>query len=97
MRLDISKLDDRIRKLQEIKKIVSDPEMLAILMEFVTAETEMPQAQPQAARSSEPPEQAAPAPTGEEADRIIKEMIQSSGNEVPAGSSTFWSRGRTKT
>ena len=36
MKIDIQKLDDRIKKLQEIRRIASDPELATILMEFVS-------------------------------------------------------------
>ena len=35
MRLDTSKIDERIKKLQEIQRIAADPEMLRILFEFI--------------------------------------------------------------
>lgn len=40
MRLDIGKIDERIQKLQEIKRIAADPEMVEILLEFVIAEND---------------------------------------------------------
>ncbi len=35
MRLDITKIDESISKLQEIKRIASDPELIRMLLEFV--------------------------------------------------------------
>jgi hypothetical protein len=35
MRIDIHKLDDRIKKLQEIRRIATDPELATILLEFM--------------------------------------------------------------
>ena len=35
MRLDLTKIDERISKLQEIKRIASDPELIRMLLEFV--------------------------------------------------------------
>ena len=40
MRLDLSKIDERIRKLQEIRRIASDPEAAFILLECITNEDE---------------------------------------------------------
>ncbi len=42
MRIDLQKLDERIYKLQEIRRIAADPELAAILLEFMTtAETDL--------------------------------------------------------
>ena len=38
MRLNPDKIDDRIRKLQEIKRIASDPELIQMLFEFIDVE-----------------------------------------------------------
>ena len=38
MKIDIQKLDERIKKLQEIRRIAADPELAAILLEFVSTE-----------------------------------------------------------
>jgi hypothetical protein len=38
MWLNVSKIDARIQKLQEIRKLAADPEMLALLQEFLTPE-----------------------------------------------------------
>jgi hypothetical protein len=35
MRVDTNKIDERIAKLQEIKRIASDPELLRMLLEFI--------------------------------------------------------------
>ena len=40
MRLDLRKIDERIKKLQEIRRIVSDPEAATILLECLTSEDE---------------------------------------------------------
>jgi hypothetical protein len=96
MRLDINKIDDRIKKLQEIKRILSDPELTSLLMEFLTVEAEAAPAA--AAPTLREPLQASPpaAETNEEADRIIKEMIQSSAADPAAPTNAFWTRGRGK-
>jgi hypothetical protein len=35
MQLNVKRIDERIYKLQEIKRIAADPEMLRILLEFI--------------------------------------------------------------
>jgi hypothetical protein len=40
MRLDLQKIDERIKKLQEIRKLASDPEAVTILLECITSEDE---------------------------------------------------------
>lgn len=38
MRLDVAKIDERIKKLQEIRRIATDPEMTAILVDCLITE-----------------------------------------------------------
>jgi hypothetical protein len=38
MRIDMRKLDDRIKKLQEIRRMAADPEFSMILLEFMDTE-----------------------------------------------------------
>jgi hypothetical protein len=40
MQLNVQRIDERIRKLQEIRRIMADPEMLKILMEFMSMDDE---------------------------------------------------------
>jgi len=40
MQLNIKKIDERLQKLQELKRIASDPELLSLLMEFIAKEDE---------------------------------------------------------
>jgi hypothetical protein len=40
MQLNIKKLDERIQKLQEIKRIAADPELVAMLLEFIAGDDE---------------------------------------------------------
>jgi hypothetical protein len=44
MQLNVRKLDERIQKLQEIKRIAADPELVAMLLEFIGADEEKPSA-----------------------------------------------------
>jgi len=43
MRIDIQKLDDRIKKLQEIRRIAANPELAMILLEFMDTEDAVPE------------------------------------------------------
>jgi hypothetical protein len=36
MKLNIQKLDERIRKLQQVREMLADPEMAAIVMELIS-------------------------------------------------------------
>jgi hypothetical protein len=38
MQLNLKKIDERISKLQEIKRIASDPELVSMLFEFIATE-----------------------------------------------------------
>jgi hypothetical protein len=38
MRINVRKLDDRIKNLQEIRRIATDPELAMILLEFMDTE-----------------------------------------------------------
>jgi hypothetical protein len=38
MRFDTSRIDERIHRLQEVKRIVSDPELVQMLLEFLEVE-----------------------------------------------------------
>ena len=46
MQLNLRKLDDRIQKLQEIRRIAADPEMVSMLFEFIGGEDERPEPVP---------------------------------------------------
>jgi hypothetical protein len=74
MRFDLQRLDDRIKKLHEIRRIAADPEMANILLEFLTPQMR------QDYGVSEP----APAPRAngngtplksEEADDLINDVV----------------------
>jgi hypothetical protein len=38
MQLSLKKIDDRIQKLQELRRIAADPELVAMLFEFIATE-----------------------------------------------------------
>jgi hypothetical protein len=40
MQLNVQRIEERIHKLQEIKRIAADPEMVKMLMEFISLDEE---------------------------------------------------------
>jgi hypothetical protein len=40
MQLNVQRIEERIHKLQELKRIAADPEMVEMLMEFISMEDE---------------------------------------------------------
>ena len=46
MRFDLQKIDERIKKLQEIRKLATDPEAASLLLEFMSSADETPVAKP---------------------------------------------------
>ena len=38
MKIDIQRLDERIKKLQEARRIAADPELVSILLDFVSTD-----------------------------------------------------------
>jgi hypothetical protein len=76
MRLDITKIDDRIRKLQELKRLLSDTEITNILFECLTAnepESAKPMPPP-SPRLPESPDFAANLPDGVES--VMNEVLE---------------------
>ena len=73
MRLDLQKLDDRIKKLQEIRRMLSDPEMASMLMELVSPDDSRPA----------PVEMVAAQEAGAPQDADVTEILK----EVAAGDS----------
>ena len=52
MKLNLRKIDERIQKLQEIRRIASDPELVAMLFEFIATEEDRTQPMPAAISDS---------------------------------------------
>jgi hypothetical protein len=48
MKVNIKKVDERIQKLQEIKRIAADPELVAMLLEFVASDDDRTETAPPA-------------------------------------------------
>ena len=42
MQLNLRKIDEHIQRLQEVRRIAADPELVAMLFEFVSREDERP-------------------------------------------------------
>jgi hypothetical protein len=85
MRLDLQKIDERIKKLQEVRRLAADPEMAAILLEFVMPEDT--RAEPD---RTEVAGTSASAQT-DEISSLVKEVVN--GAEQPSGGS-LWGRPR---
>jgi hypothetical protein len=90
MRLDISKIDNRIERLQEIRRIAVDPELTSVLLEFVvTDETELP------THPAEPIKAVGEAggytrPPTNDAGDSVEELVRGI-----TGGSTIWNKRRT--
>jgi hypothetical protein len=84
MQLNIKKIDERIQKLQEIKRIASDPELVAMLLEFIGAEDDRRETAPAAKV------EAASASNGDD-DDLVKKIL--TGADAPG--SGLWSRKRS--
>jgi hypothetical protein len=84
MPFDMTILETRIRKLEEVRRMLSDPEIVQLLAEAFEAEGNTPPAsnvrlEPQATGN-------------DEADLVIREVMQSTAAEVPAAADAYWSR-----
>lgn len=86
MRLDIKKIDDRIAKLQELRRIASDPELVSVLAEFVTSDDEIvTNTAPAAAPAAEPAPSAAKTQAGmTELDEVVRGVLEASGQQSSA-------------
>ena len=88
MQVNLRKIDERIQKLQEIKRIAADPELMNMLFEFMAGEDERPE-----------PVRAEPAPAAK-ADSVGAARLDDADivNQVVKGmdaqGSGLWSRKR---
>jgi hypothetical protein len=85
MRFDLQKIDERIKKLQEIRKLATDPEAASLLLEFMSPAEELSAPTP----ASKPDGIGASSPS--EGREFIKEVVN--GKEAAAGSG-LWTRTR---
>lgn len=88
MQLNLRKIDERIQKLQEIRRIASDPELVAMLFEFMAAED----VRPEPSRSEPvPPSKADPVGSTRQDDAdIVNQVVKG----MDAQGSGLWSRKR---
>ena len=97
MQLNLRKIDERIQKLQEIRRIASDPEMVAMILEFLavdesrteSARTEL--AAPESMLESVPAAKSngAAAPRPDEAE-LVNQVVKGMDGQ----GSGLWSRKR---
>ena len=85
MKIDIHKLDERIKKLQEIRRIAVDPELSTILLEFVSAENVVAESV-----LAPTPDDVATQRTDSTHD-LVKDIVNGTSPEVRDG---LWSRRR---
>ena len=86
MRFDLQKIDERIKKLQEIRRLATDPEATSLILEFMSPTYE----------PSEPTPVAIPDTNGDGAHpsdsrELVKEVMN--GKDVGSGSG-LWTRTR---
>lgn len=86
MKLDLQKIDEHIKKLQELRRLAADPEMTRLLVEFMAPGDE-PSGTPQAPKSDG---NGAPV-TSDETNELLKEVM--SGTEPqPQTGGGLWRR-----
>ncbi len=99
MRLDVARIEERIAKLQEIKRIASDPEMARILLEFLVPDQEAPasvaemqareeindalQMQPRKAEDTMAAAQAGDSEEDDEAAKLLSAIAQGRDSKSP--------------
>ena len=86
MHMNLRKIDDRIQKLQEIRRIAADPELVAMLFEFMAPEDERTESAPAAKADSVV---AASTASTDDADLVTQVLKGSDGQ-----GSGLWSRRR---
>jgi hypothetical protein len=103
MRFDVQKIDERIQKLQEIRRIATDPQMATILLEFLSYEDDQSRPRLDGARdagryvspSSEAPSNAMverpAAVRSDETSDLVNEVVNGAETQPHGG---LWSRRR---
>ena len=81
MQLDITKIDERIQKLQEIKRIAADSELVRMLLEFIVHDDEWTAALPAAS----PAIKARPAAAVTQNDIDIVEQVMKGKDPLASG------------
>ena len=92
MHLDVSKIEERIQKLQEVRRIASDPDLLRMLTEFIVMDTYKPEpvSVPEPAPAPKAAAAKAVAAKNDEAD-IVSQLMK---DAEAAGGASLWSRAR---
>ena len=83
MKFDLQKLDDRIKKLQELRKLATDPEMSTFLSEFLTEERD----QSDISLHSKTEQSEPVAPSIEDKGQLVADVVR--GMDPPLGSGLF--------
>ncbi len=90
MALDIKRLDERIQKLQELRRIAADPEMVKLLAEFLTQDDGAAAAAPAPGKALAA-EAAAPAsPKPDEVSQFVKGVLEGTEAVRPGNSLPGW-------
>jgi hypothetical protein len=86
MRFDLQKIDERIKKLQEIRKLATDPEAASLLVEFMSPADEQSQPTPVAKSEAN-----GTAPHSSDSREFVTEVVNA--KEAASGSG-LWTRTR---
>ena len=86
MRFDLQKIDERITKLQEIRRLATDPEVASLLLEFMSPTDELSKPIPVAK-----PEGNGASNHSSDTSELVKEVVNA--KEAASGSG-LWTRTR---
>lgn len=88
MTIDVNKIDARIQRLQEVRRIAADPELIRMLSEFLVEESDTAETAPVAKAAV-----AAPVSiSAQEQENLANQMIKDMELDLPK--SGIWSRKR---
>jgi hypothetical protein len=97
MKIDVQKIDERIKKLQDLRKLATDPEIASLLSEFITDGEQRTQPsqhlEPSQHFETQVPANTEPIqmPGSEATNDLIKEVVN--GVDAPSNGG-LWSRRR---
>jgi|SRR5579872_4801742 len=94
MRFDVQKIDERIKKLQDLRRLMMDPEISSLLPEFLTVGDERRDSMPTMPMPTMPPPPPPPPmerPSPETTNQLVNDVVN--GSEVQTGGA-LWSRRR---
>ena len=86
MRFDLQKIDERITKLQEIRRLATDPEAASLLLEFMSPADELSEPTPVAKSEGN-----GTAPHSSDTRESVREVVNA--KEAPSGNG-LWTRTR---